>query len=132
MKTRLYFAAALAAAGCATAAPERVNESLAAKLETMRPTGDKEACLNLTRISSIQGVDERTLLVRTGVNDYYVNRTNGRCSGVTSTFNRIQYKTTTTQLCRGEIISVVDNQSGFNTGSCSFGTFERLEPKAAT
>lgn len=118
------------AAGCATSSAERVNEGAAAKLAEYERTGEVTSCMNVRQIASIEAVDEKTLLIRSGVNDYYVSDIKGRCSGATSTFNRFEYTTSTAQLCRNEIITIVDNTTGFLTGSCGMGSFEKLAKKA--
>lgn len=122
--------AAILAAGCATTASEPVNESALAKLESMERTGEKQSCLPLTQVGSITGVNERTLLIKSGVSTYYVSELPGRCGGVTRQGNRIEYSTSIGQLCRGEILRIVDNAGGFVTGSCGMGSFEKLRAKA--
>jgi len=117
------------AAGCATSNAERINESAAATLAEYDRTGEVTSCMNLRQISSIQAVDEKTLLIKSGVNDYYVSDLSSRCSGSTSGFNRFEYTTSTGQLCRNEIIRIVDNGTGFLAGSCGMGSFEKLVKK---
>jgi hypothetical protein len=117
------------AAGCATADAERVNESAAAKFAQYERTGDVTTCMNLRRIDSISAIDEKTLLIKSGVNDYYVSDLSNRCSGSTSTFNRFQYRSTTGQLCRNDIIEIIDNATGMLSGSCGMGSFEKLTRK---
>ncbi len=128
MRIHLIAASAVALAACASTGGEPVDAGNAATLAGLKKTGEKSDCLMLTNLSSLQGVDERTLLARVGVSQYYVNKLNGRCSGVTRSSTRIQYRTTISRLCRNDIIDIIDNQAGFLTGSCSLGSFERLEP----
>lgn len=118
------------AAGCATTAAEPVNKSAAEKLAQYERTGEIKTCLTTTQISSITAVDERTLLIRSGVNDYYVSDLSSDCNGATRGSNRFEYSTSTAQLCRNEIIRIVDNTGGFLTGSCGMGSFEKLMKKA--
>jgi hypothetical protein len=118
-------------AGCATTNAEPVNEAAAEKLAQYERTGDMTTCLGVRQISSITAVDERTLLVQTGVNDYYVSDLKSDCNGATRNSTRFEYSTSTGQLCRGEIIRIVDNGAGFLTGSCGMGSFERLAKKPA-
>lgn len=120
--------AAMALAGCASTGSEPVDARNAETLAGLKKTGEKTECLMLTNLTSLQGVDERTLLARVGVSRYYVNKLNGRCTGITRSSNRIQYQTTTARLCRNEIITVIDNVNGFVSGSCSLGSFEELTP----
>jgi hypothetical protein len=130
MGGRWTIAAAMLVAGCATSVSEPVNEAAAAKLDNYARTGEKSTCVPLTQVGSIIGVDEKTLLIRSGVGAYYVSDLPGRCRGVTRQGNRIEYTTSTGQLCRGEILRIVDNAGGFFVGSCGMGSFEKLTPKA--
>lgn len=128
---RRWMVTALAAAGCATATGAPVNEGAAARLASLERTGEKDACLGLTRISEITAVDEKTLLIRSGVSNWYVSDLASRCSGVVSRSNRIEYSTSLSRLCRNDILRIVDNTNGFITGSCGMGSFERLAEKPA-
>ncbi|MFZ5619356.1 MAG: DUF6491 family protein [Pseudomonadota bacterium] len=120
---------ALSALGCATTGAEPVNDEAAAKLAEYNRTGEKTNCLNTTYIDQITAVDEKTLLIRARVSDYYVVDLSGRCNGATRISNRFEYTTSTGQLCRNEIIRIVDNTSGFTVGSCGMGEFEKLAKK---
>jgi len=130
MRTILLIGAAALAASCATGGErtERVNKAAAETLAKYEPTGEKERCISTSRIDQMTAVDEKTLLFRLGVNDYYVNKVRGRCNGATFSSNRFQYKVTGSQLCSIDIIDVVDT-SGFTTGACSLGEFEELALK---
>ena len=119
---------ALSPAGSMVAAEEMSDEA-AQKLERFEQTGETRSCLGLRRISQITPLDDHLFLVRVGANEYYLNEVNGRCSGASRSFNRLQYKTSIGQLCRNEIIRVVDNSSGISVGSCGLGSFERLQEK---
>ncbi len=123
---------AVTGAACATASSDNeTSEEVAARLAEFEPTGETETCLNTTRIRSIDALDDRRFLVRVGVNDYYLNEISGRCSGAARAGNRLQYTISTGQLCRNEIIQVVDNTTGFTVGSCGLGSFQELAKKPA-
>ena len=126
-------AATLAAVGCATAKPSdpQMTEKAAAKLAKFDVTGETKRCIGSNLIRSIDALDDWHFLVTTTSGDYYLNKVSGRCSGAGSLSNRLQYSTTTGQLCRNEFIEVVENSSGFSLGSCSLGDFEALEKKPA-
>ena len=122
----------MSGAACATASSDtEMSAEVAARLAEFEPTGRTETCINTTRIRSIDALDDRRLLVRVGVNDYYLNEVSGRCSGAAWAGNRLQYTTSTGQLCRNEIIQVVDNTTGFMAGSCGLGSFQELAEKPA-
>ena len=129
MMKKALLVATVWAAGCATSSAEKINESAAAILAEHERTGEVQSCLNVRSIDSIQAVDEKTLLIRSGVNDYYVSDLKSRCSGSTSGFNRFEYTLSLSSLCRNDIIRIVDNATGFLAGSCGMGSFEKLEKK---
>jgi len=120
---------AIAISACATVVSDAdAADKAAERLAEFDATGETTSCLNLRRIRSITPLDDKTFLVRVG-NEYYVNRVSGRCAGADSSFNRLQYTTSQSNLCRNQIVSVVDNSQGFTVGSCGLGDFERLEKK---
>ncbi len=133
MKNKLIFAAMTAAAafGCATASTVEMSDKAAERLAAFEPTGKTRSCMSLTAIRSIDALDESRFLVEAAGGDYYLNTISGRCSGADRAGNRLQYTVTTGQLCRNEIITVVDNMSGFTVGSCGLGDFEELQEKPA-
>ena len=122
--------AALALFGCATTSSYEMSEETAARLAEFERTGEMDACLSL-RSLNITPLDERHFLVREGVSRFYLNEVNGNCSGAGRANNRLQYRTSLSQLCSNQIISVVDNSTGITVGSCSLNDFERLEKKEA-
>ncbi len=129
MKTKLALSAliTIAAVGCASAKPAgEMSEKVAAKLAGFEATGEKISCLNTTQIRSIDALDDWRFLVRASGGGYYMNETSGRCSGASRSGNRLQYTISTSQLCRNQIITVVDNSTGFTVGSCGLGSFEKL------
>lgn len=127
---RIFLSAALLA-GCATATSEPVNESAAARLASLKRTGVKQTCLSIPLMNEITAVDEKTLLIRSGADNWYVSDLATRCRGVVSRGNRIEYTTSLPQLCRNDILRIVDNTNGFLVGSCGMGSFERLAEKPA-
>lgn len=126
---RVLMLAALLA-GCATTTSEPVNDGAAKRLAGLQRTGEKQTCLSLAVINEITAVDEKTLLIRSGANNWYVSDLGSRCRGVVNQGNRIEYTTSLSQLCRNDILRIVDNANGFLTGSCGMGSFERLAPKS--
>ncbi len=118
----------LSLGACATTVSDEKADKAAERLAEFEATGERTSCLSLRRITSITPLDDKTFLVRAG-NDYYVNKVSGRCAGADSNFNRLQYRLNVAQLCRNEIVTVVDNTQGFTVGSCGLNDFERLEKK---
>lgn len=124
-------AVALMAFTTASAGDDKTSEAAAGKLAKFERTGETQSCLRLRRIDHIKPLDERHFLVEAGT-EYYLNTTNSKCSGADGINHRLQYRTTQAQLCRLEIVSVVDNSSGVTVGSCALGDFERLTEKKDT
>ena len=120
--------AMFAAAGCASAkGPGELSEKAAEKLAGFVQTGETVSCLSLTSIRSIDAIDDWRFLVRTNGGRYYLNTVSGKCSGASRANTRIEYSTSIAQLCRGQLIRVVDNSANFLTGSCGLRDFERLD-----
>lgn len=127
LKKPILLVIGVALSACTTASTYEMSEKVSARLAEFEPTGATDSCMSTSRINQIVALDEKHLLVRVGASRYYLNKVSGRCSGADRSSNRLQYSTSTGQLCRNEIIQVVDNSGGFLVGSCSLGDFERLE-----
>lgn len=120
MIKRMTIMGAIVIGGCATAGAEPVNESAAAKLAEFDRTGEVTSCLNVTQVASIEAVDEKTLLIRSGVSNYYVSDLSSRCSGATRGSTRFEYTTSTSQLCRNQIVRIVDMAAGLWSGPAAW------------
>lgn len=134
MKKNLLLAAvlAVAGAGCATAASEpEMSAKAAEKLAAFNPTGETKSCLSLTQIRSIDAVDDSHFLITTRNGDHYLNTVSNRCSSASNAGYHIEYSLSGSQLCRNEIIRVVDSSSGMTAGSCGLSDFEKLEDAPA-
>ncbi len=112
---------------------ERISPERSTKIEKIldqyKRTGERKSCLPLRSISQIKALDDRHFLVTTSSNRKYINVVSKGCNGAARAFNRLQYSTTSAQLCRNEIISVVDNLTGFSLGSCGVGIFFELKER---
>ena len=107
------------------------SDKVAAMLAKYDRTGETTACLNVRSIDSIKALDARHFLVRAGLNSYYLNEPSAGCNSAARSNHRIQYTLGNAQLCRNQIITIVDNTSGITSGSCGLGPFEKLEEKSA-
>ncbi|MCI5044263.1 MAG: DUF6491 family protein [Aquisalinus sp.] len=116
---------------CTSSGVDTDEDKVTAALAGFEKTGETESCISLRRIDQIKPLDDRNFLVRVGRNDFYLNEVSGRCSNADGINTRLQYRTTLSQLCRNELISVVDNSTGMNIGSCGLGSFQKLEKKAS-
>ena len=89
-------------------------------------TGESRSCLSLTRIDTIDTVNESAWLVTTKNRDTYLTRVGRGCRSATRPFTYISYSVPGAQLCQGEIVRVMDQGSNTVVGSCSIGEFEEL------
>ncbi len=117
--------AALLAAGSALAGDPAADEADA--LDGFIPTGQSVTCVSM-RSTSIDPIDENRLLFKVGTR-YYLNETRGSCERAGSSFNRIEVTLFGPRACQGEILRVVDNNSGMFEGACSLGDFQELKKK---
>lgn len=124
MKRVIGFAAGVMAAVSVAAAGKGDADALA-KFDR---TGEMTSCVNM-RSTTVTAIDEDTLLFRVGSGNYYVNETGSRCNDADSGFTRIELTLYGSQLCRGEIVSVINNSNGIHQGSCILGEFEKLVKK---
>ncbi|MFC4723991.1 DUF6491 family protein [Glycocaulis abyssi] len=133
MKPRHFLtglAAAAAAFGMASAvSAQDMSEAAAERLAQFERTGETRSCISLSQLRSIQPLDDHHFLVEMRNRDMYLNVVRGRCSGAARTSTYLQYSTSGTQFCRGEVIRIVDSgPASMLVGSCGLGEFERLSP----
>jgi hypothetical protein len=126
-KTLILAGAAALLAACATGSSYEMSEETAAKLAGFEKTGDVRNCLPLRTIDQIKALDERNFLIKAGANDYYLAELSSSCGSADDSFTRLQYETSQSSLCRGEIIRVVDNTTNITVGSCGMSDFQKLE-----
>jgi hypothetical protein len=130
MKKLLLIAAALSAAGC-TADDEDVEAdrsaatraSLSQQLEGYDPAGPPLSCVNLRQLHGNRSAGDGAIVFRASGGRLYVNRPAAGCPQMQ--FGRhLQFRTTGSQICRGEIVTVVEPSFGGDFGSCVLGDFE--------
>lgn len=127
---KLLIAAAcgMVVAGAAAASGPREMSSQGSEIVSkFQTTGEFTTCLPLRSIDSMKIVDERLILVKANGGQYYFNQTLSGCAAGRRNY-RIQYSTSEPNLCRGQIVDVVDS-SGFPFGGCALGDFERVTEK---
>ncbi len=130
MKGKIAIAGVAAAsmfAGAAAFAGSEMSDKVAAKLADFESTGETISCLNTTQIRTMDALDDWRFLIRASGGDYYLNEVPNRCNGAARAGNYIQYRISGSQLCRNQIVTVVDQTSGMTVGSCGLGSFEKLE-----
>jgi hypothetical protein len=87
-----------------------------------RTAGKPTTCITQSMIDSSTIFDEGVILYRMKGGPYYLNTPNPACPGLRH--NRaIVSRTSSGQLCSGDILQIVDTPSGINYGSCPLGDF---------
>lgn len=120
--------AAVIALGLGAAAQSQSAEERAdARLSQFTQTGETRSCLSTTRIRSITPLDDSRWLVTTRGGETYLNEVSRGCFGASSPFSYIEYRVPGGQLCRGEIVRVVDQSAHMTRGACGLGEYQRLE-----
>jgi len=105
----------------------RGEERLAKIEEKYQPTGKIRHCVSLRSLRDSRIIDEQTIFFHGRGKRAYMNRLPHRCPRL-AVEERFSYQTTTGQLCRAEIITVIDSM-GSAWSSCSLGKFEEWEKK---
>lgn len=103
-----------------------------------QPTADRQSlsesargCISVTRIMNTDVIDESTLVFEMDNGEIYRNSLPQRCGGL-SNRDAFMYRIPTTQLCRSDIITVLQRSgpaggTGFTPiNSCALGSFEQV------
>jgi hypothetical protein len=132
MKTLIALAALALTAGCAASAEQddiaRADGEtrLAAELRDHRQSGDPVSCVNLRTLGGNRSVGENAIIFGSPGGRLFVNRPPAGCP-VLRHGRALNVRTTTSQLCRGDIVSVFDPVNGIEYGSCGLGDFTPYE-----
>jgi hypothetical protein len=124
--------AALAALFAATLALSPAAGSAAApkKPDPYVPTGQAVSCIPLSTIRSTQVRDDRTIDFVTNGRKIYRNTLPNSCPSL-GFERRFAYKTSTSQLCSVDVITVLWSGTGLQPGaSCGLGQFQPMEKPA--
>lgn len=128
MKTVLALTAAILAVGCAhggtsAATQAAQNEADLAKALSGRVAGPPQECVDLRELGGNKSYGRDVIVFSGGLDDVvWVNRPPAGCNGLD--FGRaLKTLTTTTRLCRGDIVTVYDPSSGTEFGGCGLGDF---------
>jgi len=119
------------AAGCAAQSPERVAEmradsqaELAAQLDGYQQSGPAVACVSQRNLRGNRAAgDDAIIFTGTTRGTLYVNRPAGGCPELKGG-RALVVRTTSSQLCRGDIATVFDPVSRMEYGGCGLGDFE--------
>ncbi len=127
MKTFIALAALGLAAGCANTEPMEsaadAEAALSAELRDFEQAGPPVSCVRLTDIGGNRSVGNNALIFEGRTSGrLWVNRPPAGCP-VLRHGRALQTRTTSTQLCRGDIATVFDPVSGTDYGGCGLGDF---------
>lgn len=112
-------------AACAGGQPSANEQSALADVPG-KPVGEPVTCLQMRDIERVEAVNNYVAFVHMRNNRVYRTDFAGGCSGL-KRGDAFSLKTTVAQYCRGDIIQTFDPTSGFNSGSCAFGSFTPYE-----
>jgi hypothetical protein len=116
-------------AGCAMddrAEADRAADSqaqLSTRLAGYEPDGPPVSCVNMRDLRGNKSAGGAIVFEGTGRGRLWVNNPPGGCPDL-GYGRALRTTTPTTQLCRGDIASVVDTVSGFQDGACGLGDFQ--------
>lgn len=127
MKHIVLTLAALTAAGCTAGADTRTAQSSGTRADLSEPlqnrvAGEPVSCVNQRLLRGNKSGPDGSIIFEGQNGTLYVNRPVGGCPELNS-FRALQTRTSTGQLCRGDIATVFDPGSGTFHGSCGLGDF---------
>jgi hypothetical protein len=105
----------------------KAEKRLAKIEEKYQPTGKTRTCVPFRSLRNSTVIDDNTIFFKGVGKRAYMNRFLRSCPRL-AIENRFAYATSASQLCRGEIITVLDVM-GSAWGSCALGEFEEWERK---
>lgn len=118
-----------AIAGC-SAAPPQPAEPLSAKQQTRlnqllgdKVAGTPQSCLPNWRTHDMVAIDDSTIIFRESPGRVWLQKPQNPCNLLSAGPYALVTRSSTGQLCRGDIAQVVDTMSGTNVGTCVMGDF---------
>ena len=133
----LLAAAAATLAACTTTPPQPqpLSADGQAKLQQLlagKVAGAPSSCIPRHRADDMVVISDDLVLYKDGSNRVYRQDFGGAgCSGLASGFYAMQTRSSSSNLCRGDIVQVVDVRSGMLRGACTFGDFVPFTRPAA-
>jgi len=127
MRTFILLASACLAAGCTNHEPVETaaddEAKLAAQLANYEPDGPPVSCVNMRDLDGNRSAGDAAIVFDGRSGRKWVNRPAGGCPSLE--FGRaLRTRTSSSQLCRGDIATVFDPVSGSDLGGCGLGDFE--------
>jgi len=94
-----------------------------AELTAGKAAGAPLSCIPAWRRDDMVVVDDQTIAFRNVGSTVYVNHMQSACSGIEHGRNALVWKSTTSNMCRGDIAEIIDTGARITVGSCVFGDF---------
>ncbi|CAN5152897.1 MAG: hypothetical protein M3448_05900 [Pseudomonadota bacterium] len=120
---------AAAVAGCTVGPPpmaaplDMKQQTRLAQLLGGKVAGPPMSCLPNWRTHNMTAIDDSTLIFEASPGRVFLQKPQNPCNLVSIGPYALVTRSTTGQLCRGDIAQVVDTLSGTNVGSCVMGDF---------
>ena len=112
---------AVAQASPTSDAAQAKAEAEIARILAGRVAGKPVSCISIVRLGPSQTVDHTAIIYGQG-RTLYLNRLSNGCPGLTH-FTYPVVKTSLSQLCSADILTLVDRGSQMTMGSCGLGEF---------
>lgn len=127
MKTLLALPIIALTVGCMAERPMEMGAAaqsqLAEELQGRVQAGPPQSCVSSRTLGGNRSVGEGAIIFRTqGSNLVYVNRPPAGCPEI-GVGRAIRVRTTSSQLCAGDIAEVFDPVQNFSYGGCGLGEF---------
>lgn len=126
MKSILALSLALGLAACAEDGPLEMTANdearLASELRDYEQSGPTVSCVSQRDLEGNRSAGEGAIIFQARGSGVYVNRPRSGCPEMKHSRGLVT-RTTSTRLCAGDIVRVVDFTSGFESGACGLGEF---------
>ena len=127
MKYPILLASACLAAGCTNDEPvetaARDVSRMEAELRGYEPVGPPVSCVSMRTLQGNRSVGEGAIVFDGPPGRKWVNRPPGGCPTLDSG-RALRVRTSGSQLCRNDIVTILDPVSGSEYGGCGLGDFE--------
>lgn len=88
---------------------------------------EEKVCFNRRQVNSFDGLSDRHVYIREGVNDYFLLTMRNRCTGLRDA-RGIGIKDTMGRICSNSFAEIIFNDLG-RVQRCRIGTVERVQNK---
>jgi len=87
-----------------------------------RTAGKPQSCVQMNELGSSRIIDDRTIIFEGRGRTLWRNDVSGGCPGL-SPSRALVTKSSTGQMCRGDIFRIIDPGTPISYGACAFGEF---------